>query len=198
MYGQTENRPTRKSKGGRRPKDLSGQVFSRLTVLEYSHVKEHEACNQRTYFWRCVCECGKEIITSSKSLLRGSTRSCGCLRVEWIKAHHKKTHGQTGSVEYKLLDGARQRAKKFGRECNLELADIIIPEYCPFLGIPLVKGEGKQHANSPTLDRIDSTKGYTKDNVWVISHKANSFKQDKTIEELEHFVRVLKTKTNTS
>ena len=38
--------------------------------------------------------------------------------------------------------------------------------------------------NSPSLDRIDSSKGYTPDNVWVISRRANIIKHDATLEEL--------------
>jgi predicted RND superfamily exporter protein len=38
---------------------------------------------------------------------------------------------------------------------------------------------------TPSLDRIDSKKGYTPDNVWVISHRANQIKNDATIEELK-------------
>lgn len=55
---------------------------------------------------------------------------------------------------------------------------------CPVLGIPLFKGTGKLTDNSPTLDRIDSTGGYTKDNVLVVSARANRIKSDATIEEL--------------
>jgi hypothetical protein len=36
-----------------------------------------------------------------------------------------------------------------------------------------------------TEDRIDSSKGYTKDNVWVISMKANSMKSDSNYEDFK-------------
>jgi len=48
--------------------------------------------------------------------------------------------------------------------------------------MPLVKGGNNN--NSPSLDRIDNTKGYTPDNVVVVSNRANSIKRDATPDEL--------------
>lgn len=39
----------------------------------------------------------------------------------------------------------------------------------------------------PSIDRIDSTKGYTKDNIQVISSKANTMKSNASVEELRMF-----------
>ncbi len=44
---------------------------------------------------------------------------------------------------------------------------------------------------SPSLDRIDSTKGYTKGNIWVISNRANTLKNDATLSELKLLVERL-------
>ena len=68
---------------------------------------------------------------------------------------------------------------------SLTKEDIIIPDVCPVLGIPLQIGSGRPSANSPTLDRRDNSKGYTPENTFVISYRANSIKSDATPEELE-------------
>lgn len=94
--------------------------------------------------------------------------------------------------DMQLWCSAKYRAKKFCIEFNIERSDIIIPDKCPILGIPLILGVGKQTNNSPTLDRIDPTKGYVKDNVRVISHRANHKKQDNTIEDCEILIRYMK------
>jgi hypothetical protein len=53
------------------------------------------------------------------------------------------------------------------------------------LGLKLEQGNGKSTASSPSLDRIDSSKGYVKGNVRVISHRANLLKNNATVEELK-------------
>lgn len=83
----------------------------------------------------------------------------------------------------------RQRAKREGTEFTITTEDIIIPEKCPFLGTLLIKklGENLPTENVVSLDRIDSSKGYIKGNIQVLSHKANRMKNDATHEELLTF-----------
>lgn len=86
--------------------------------------------------------------------------------------------------ERKMWQSAKERALKNNLTFSIEISDIVIPSLCPILGIPLFAGEGKVHANSPSLDRIVPELGYTKDNIWVISHKANSIKTNANKDEL--------------
>jgi hypothetical protein len=96
----------------------------------------------------------------------------------------------------KMYWGSKKRATDKGFEFSIDLSDIVIPEYCPLLGIKLMHGTGFLIDESPSLDRIDSKKGYVKGNVWVISHKANTMKSDATLEELELLVKNLRDKIN--
>ena len=57
-------------------KNLIGQKFGKLTVLNYSGSKNGKA------FWHCQCTCGKEKDISAASLISGDTRSCGCLVID--------------------------------------------------------------------------------------------------------------------
>lgn len=98
--------------------------------------------------------------------------------------------------EAKLVWNSKNRAKKKGFDFNIDVSDIILPEFCPLIGIPLYSKGGVIIDNSPSLDRIDSKKGYVKGNVWVISHKANTMKSDATLEELELLVNNLRKKMN--
>src|SRR5688572_28502973 len=84
-----------------------------------------------------------------------------------------------------MLWGAKRRAKARGLEFNLSVDDVVIPDLCPVLGIPLVRGDGRWTDNSPSLDRVDNSKGYTPDNICVISRRANTLKTNASLTELE-------------
>jgi hypothetical protein len=84
----------------------------------------------------------------------------------------------------------KSRAKKEGIEFSIENIDIQIPEYCPILrNIKLNKNNSVGKFDSPSLDRIDNSKGYIKGNIQVISMKANAMKNNATLEELKMFAR---------
>lgn len=88
------------------------------------------------------------------------------------------------NIKKYLYQSAKARAKQRGEEFSISLDDIQVPKICPILGIPLQYNRGVKQDNSYSLDRIDSSKGYVKGNVWVISLRANRIKNDSTPQEL--------------
>jgi len=90
--------------------------------------------------------------------------------------------------DFKLLwSQLKSSAAKRGIPFDLSPTDIDtvgIPLTCPILGIPLYFNRTKVEDNSISFDRIDSTKGYSVDNLVVISYRANRLKSDATVEEL--------------
>lgn len=76
----------------------------------------------------------------------------------------------------KMLTAAKQRAKLKNLPFKLVLEDIIIPDTCPLLNIPLIIGSNVITDNSPSLDRIFNNYGYLKNNIIVISYAANRCK----------------------
>ena len=91
-----------------------------------------------------------------------------------------------------MVIAARTRAQASGVEFSISEQDIVVPDICPILGIPLSVGVGRQHDGSPSLDRFDNLRGYTPDNVRVISWRANDLKRNATIEELERILMYMK------
>lgn len=79
--------------------DLTGQKFGRLTVIELEGRGDH--CT----WWKCLCECGKQLRVRSH-LLRAGSKSCGCLRPNLIHGHNRV--GQR-SPEYAAWDNMRAR-----------------------------------------------------------------------------------------
>lgn len=104
---------------------------------------------------------------------------------ETIKADRRKHY--RNHPESRMLMAAKQRAKNQGLEFNLTIDDIAVPDKCPLLEVPFVAGEKGNYEYTPSLDRIDPTKGYIKGNVWVITKRANTMKNNATREELLKF-----------
>lgn len=112
---------------------------------------------------------------------------------EAIKAERRARELRGRSLPYKtwLCRQARARGRKRGLEATITSADLHWPTHCPVLGIaldyPARSGERKDRivaANWPSLDRWDSAKGYVPGNVFVISYRANTLKNNATLGEL--------------
>lgn len=92
-----------------------------------------------------------------------------------------------------ILNTAKYRAKRDGLDFNIDLTDIVIPDECPILNIPIFRStSGRVGPNSPSLDRVDNDQGYIKGNIRVISNKANAMKRDNTLDSFEKFIKYLK------
>lgn len=114
---------------------------------------------------------------------------------EWRDANkeHRAAHAAKKHRERKeknpalyLWKYAKARCAYTGMAFDLCVDDIVIPDVCPYFKTAFVM-TNKQLAAS--LDRIDSTKGYTKDNIRVISYMANRMKSNATEEQLIAFAK---------
>lgn len=92
-------------------KDLSGKRFGRLTVLERAD-DYVTASGRRKIAWTCVCDCGKKKVATSNDLLRGHTKSCGCLANEIAKKTIKSA--SIAGCEMKLEVRGELIGKRFG------------------------------------------------------------------------------------
>lgn len=91
----------------------------------------------------------------------------------------------------KIWSRSKARAKLCGIPFTLtrdDISDLTIPITCPVLGIPLRQERGRQTDNSISIDRIDSTKGYTPDNVVIVSWKVNRLKSNASLDEMRKMV----------
>lgn len=117
-------------------------------------------------------------IQGRKTILKEKRHSLcsGCHSASYQKDHDRK----------RLLSSARRRAKDKGIEFSITDEDIVIPEKCPALGLALRSGRGITGSDcSPSLDRIDNSRGYVKGNVAIISFRANTLKNSATARELK-------------
>ena len=107
------------------------------------------------------------------------------------KEYHKRYHRKY-PIRY-ILRSAKNRAKKYNLAFDLVEGDLVMPEFCPILGIKLeVSKDGRGNPQAASLDRVDNTKGYTKDNVQIISFLANQMKSTANKDELIKFANWIK------
>lgn len=109
---------------------------------------------------------------------------------KWLEAR-PGYHNEASRKSYhadprrRMYNSAKFRAKKNGIPFTITLDDIVVPEVCPAFGTPFEFGEGRgQGVNSPSLDRVDPSKGYEPGNVCVISWLANRLKNEATLPQL--------------
>lgn len=114
----------------------------------------------------------------------------GCLKQAKRKYCNTHSPGRSSSV-HRQICSLRRSAKRRGLDFDLKPEDIIKLVYetkvCPVFGFEL--NHGSDRWDSPSIDRIDNNRGYTLDNVMVMSQKANTAKGSMSREELVMFAR---------
>ena len=143
---------------------------------------------------KCICPaCNNEFIWQGSGIShfnRAKKHYCSrnCQNVKHSLSRRSGKKDKTEEYNrYQMWLGASKRCKKSGLEFNIEPQDIPnIPDICPILNIKIEKNKNAGPLDSsPSLDRIDSTKGYIKGNIRVISNRANRIKSDSTFEEIK-------------
>lgn len=146
---------------------------------------------------RCAT-CGqiKEYDLFQKNSQQKDGYSCYCKVCTKISSKVKYEQNKENEewLLQKMLNASRARANRKNLEhtITLEQLKMLYPcdNKCPVFGFDLAWGHPKW--SSPSLDRIDSSRGYTYENCQIISNKANMLKNDATLEELELLVNYLK------
>jgi len=166
--------------------DLTGQVFGRLTVIGLaSQRKRGQAA------WLCQCECGNRTTVSGNNLRAGRTVSCGCY-------HRERLSKPNGVAAFnKLLVNYRARARRAGMEFSLTKEEFreLTQRDCHYCGIApgttIVCAESTGGYVYNGLDRIDSSGGYTPDNVVPCCTMCNRAKRDYSEGEFLSWVKRL-------
>jgi hypothetical protein len=175
--------------------DLTGQVFNRLTVVSKVETKGRTA-------WLCQCECGITKIIKAESLKDGSTKSCGCLNKE--KRIARAGNMYAGCVKYHPSETSARRVWRKRYNDGISFEDFLrISQmncyYCEAApnneqnaamedkkSSQFAKDNGTFIYNG--LDRTDSSKLHTIDNVVPCCKWCNYAKRERSVEEFEIWI----------
>jgi len=171
-------------------KSLRNKKYNYLKIIKYAYTK-----NNRSY-WKCACSCGNELVASLNNIKQGCIKSCGCIRT------HKYKQGESGLKN--IFSKYKVAAKKEGRKFNLTLEEFkkITSGDCVYCGAKPNKTSSSEHTKNPEvkrytayvyngIDRINSKRGYEKNNVVSCCRWCNIIKRERTVNELiNHVVRI--------
>lgn len=153
------------------PHDLKGKTFGSLTVLELGPNDTH---GKRR--WLCRCVCGRTKLINACSLKRGLSKSCGYCLIS-----------KPGFKGYKTISGSYfRRMKANAEERNLDF-DITAEDIynlwlkqdkrCALSGVDIFFCTNQDKSlQTASVDRIDNTRGYTKDNIQIVHKRINKIK----------------------
>ena len=147
--------------------DLTDHRFGRLQAICYEGTTKHQKS-----LWLCRCDCGNEVRVTTGVLMKGESRSCGCLQAERTKQSNT-THGEAcKTVEYTTWNNIKKRCydtkdKNFhlyGAR-GIKVSEEWVQSYENFL-----RDMGRKPDKSYSIERIDNSKGYSKENCrWATS-----------------------------
>jgi len=164
-----------KDKGFKQRLQIEGKRFGRLTVKSLKNVK-----NKSTY-WNCICDCGKELVVKGVYLNSGHTKSCGCYQT------YKLEKGEAGlNIVYKqYLRHSKRKNRNF--EISKERFKEISKMNCFYCGRePSTISKSKSNHSEYVyngMDRIDSSLGYIESNIVPCCEFCNKMKLDHSFED---------------
>lgn len=162
--------------------DLTGKTFGRLTVI----AKDPDSPPRKVY-WFCKCACGNSHRVYGAELRNGSTKSCGCLKMENIR-NLGLTHGQASSGDFTgaYKSWAKMRYRILDKNC-INYANYggrgikIDPEWDSFEAFFRDMGP---RPKGGSIERIDSNGNYEKSNCrWANNYEQANNKSNNVIVE---------------
>lgn len=169
--------------------DLVGRKYGKLTVLEYSH---RGPPPKRRAYWRCICECGREIITLGESLNSNKTSSCGiCIKIG-NRRHYTGTKDVCGAYWHYLKRNAKNRKINFELESINQIQKLLEKQnyICTLTGWKLHGSRQSCNMNC-SLDRIDSKESYNIDNVQWVFQDVNYMKGPLPQEKFLYYCKLI-------
>lgn len=161
--------------------DLTGMQFGKLTAIVRLNSKEYNGSKKRV--WLCICTCGTLTEVTTGQLKKGSTQSCGCLKLKSNaensrKSRHKIVKEEAGFNV--VLGRYKTNAKSRGLDFCLSVDSVktLLHSDCYYCGLPPSNVYDKSYYNFvySGIDRKDNTRGYFEDNCVACCSTCNHAK----------------------
>ena len=171
-----------------RGEELSiGMTYGKLTITSYPEYKRNNIDGYYCAWYYCLCECGKNKQILGARLTNGGSKSCG---------HCKTIENISGTYWINRKRNAKARNLEF----TITQYDVILlynaqNKLCALSGVPIEFSKctrrkySTYHEQTASIDRIDSSKGYTLDNIQLVHKDINQMKMDKSDDELINLCR---------
>lgn len=179
--------------------DLTGHRFGRLVVLQ----RGENYSNGQTR-WKCLCDCGIEVLIARANLVRNMQASCGCLKSRTGKDHPLFSGvGDISASQWQRIqsgaDGKKRRPIEFSVTIE-EAWQLFLDQgkKCALTGWDIDFGQGRRIVPTASLDRIDSSQGYKLNNIQWLHKDINRLKWDLSTERLVELCRAVVTYTQSS
>jgi hypothetical protein len=155
------------------------------TIKPLTYFRKSKTC-RNGYRGKCkACDGNREYARHYQTLHKASPRKQGVVGKAQSMYHNARRRADLNNLEFDI---------------SWQYLVSIMPDVCPVLGLELdfehSGGIRGRNPNSPSLDRFDNNKGYTKENIRIISWRANSLKSDGSFDEFVKIVKYLGEKIN--
>lgn len=177
------------------PEDIVEKTFGKLFVINYLGTRHIIKQNRKRYkhLYKCICSCGNSIETERLGLITGNKKSCGCIiNISRRKGLYSVYTALYNQIRYSAI----KRNHKFllNRE---ECVELVKKEchYCDHSGRALFKYHKRNiqlEVNYNGLDRIDSSKEYTLDNIVPCCYICNRAKMDLPYKDFISYIEEIK------
>jgi len=157
--------------------DRKGKKYGKLLVINH-----YGKDNRNFYLWNCKCDCGNTKVVVGSNLSSGKSKSCGCLRIEFLTKKgnqfglYEDRQNAMLKVQYSHLK--RRNNKMIGKIIDFENFAVLSKSECKYCGLKHSK-EIKDRTNEKLdgkllsseillingIDRLDSNLGYTEQNT---------------------------------
>lgn len=144
---------------------------------------------KRSKRWKAYYAANKEKLNSSRMNRYWKDKDYECKQrkerrlkdLEKYRARGRENAKKTRhkDPQWRMWRSIRTHANRQGIPFNIDREDLVLPEFCPVLGIRLnYFNTGTPKNDSPSVDKVIPRLGYVKGNVNVISYRANVLKRD--------------------